>query len=142
VPVLSVGEILQRLGDRFRLLTGGRRTAVPRQQTLQALIDWSWELLPGEDRRLLRCLSVFSGGWTLEAASAVCGATSANSSDGDPDTLGVLDALTLLVERSLVVVEQGPRRDTAPGDDPIRPERLVESNRPMPSGPPPGLLPP
>jgi predicted ATPase len=65
VPVLSVGEILQRLGDRFRLLTGGRRTAVPRQQTLQALIDWSWDLLPEDDRRLLRRLSVFSGGWTL-----------------------------------------------------------------------------
>ena len=74
VPVLSVGEILQRLGDRFRLLTGGRRTAVPRQQTLQALIDWSWDLLPEDDRRLLRRLSVFSGGWTLEAAAAVCDA--------------------------------------------------------------------
>lgn len=108
VPVLSVGEILQRLGDRFRLLTGGRRTAVPRQQTLQALIDWSWDLLPEEDRRLLRRLSVFSGGWTLEAATAICGgAMSDGALDGEPDTLAVLDALTLLVERSLVVVERG-----------------------------------
>ena len=107
VPVLSVGEILQRLGDRFRLLTGGRRTAVPRQQTLQALIDWSWDLLPEEDRRLLRRLSVFSGGWTLEAATAVCGERPTDALDGEPDSLAVLDALTLLVERSLVVVEQG-----------------------------------
>jgi hypothetical protein len=100
VPVLSVDEILERLGDRFRLLTGGRRTAVARQQTLQALVDWSWDLLPEEDRRLLRRLSVFAGGWTLEAATAVCGT---DESDGS----AVLDALTQLVERSLVVVESG-----------------------------------
>ncbi len=100
VPVLSVDEILERLGDRFRLLTGGRRTAVARQQTLQALVDWSWDLLPEEDRRLLRRLSVFAGGWTLEAATAVCGT---DESDGS----AVLDALTQLVERSLVVVEPG-----------------------------------
>jgi predicted ATPase len=62
VTLLSVEEILQRLGDRFRLLTSGRRTAVPRQQTLQALIDWSWDLLDERDRRLLRRLSVFAGG--------------------------------------------------------------------------------
>jgi hypothetical protein len=62
VNVLSVQEIAQGLGDRFRLLTGGRRTAVPRQQTLQALFDWSWDLLSNEDRRLLRRLSVFAGG--------------------------------------------------------------------------------
>jgi predicted ATPase/class 3 adenylate cyclase len=99
VPVLSVTEILDRLGDRFRLLTGGRRTALPRQQTLQALIDWSWDLLSVEDRQLLRRLSVFAGGWTLEAAAAVCA--------DEPDVLAVLDALTRLVERSLVVVEQG-----------------------------------
>ena len=84
VPVLSVGEILERLGDRFRLLTGGRRTAVPRQQTLQALVDWSWDLLPEEDRRLLRRLSVFAGGWTLEAAAAVCGGSGRTSADATP----------------------------------------------------------
>jgi predicted ATPase len=71
VNVLSPDEIAQGLGDRFRLLTGGRRTAVPRQRTLQALIDWSWDLLDDEDRRLLRRLSVFAGGWTLDAAAAV-----------------------------------------------------------------------
>ncbi len=118
VPVLSVTEILARLGDRFRLLTGGRRTALPRQQTLQALIDWSWDLLSVEDRRLLRRLSVFAGGWTLEAAAAVCAGpdavadadTDADTDAGpepEPDVLAVLDALTRLVERSLVVVEQG-----------------------------------
>ena len=112
VPVLSVGEILQRLGDRFRLLTGGRRTAMPRQQTLQALVDWSWDLLPEEDRRLLRRLSVFAGGWSLAAAASVCGSLAVNDPSGtagaEPDTLIVLDALTQLVERSLVVVEPGP----------------------------------
>ena len=69
VNVLSAAEIAQGLGDRFRLLTGGRRTAVPRQQTLQALIDWSWDLLTEADQRLLGRLSVFTGGWTLDAAA-------------------------------------------------------------------------
>ena len=58
------------LGDRFRLLTGGRRTAVPRQQTLHALIDWSWDLLTDADRRLLRRLSIFAGGWTAGRPAA------------------------------------------------------------------------
>ena len=100
VAILSPEEILQRLGDRFRLLTGGRRAAVPRQQTLQALIDWSWDLLAEPDRRLLRRLSVFAGGWTLDAATAVCG-------DGIGDAPDVLDALARLVDRSLVVVDRG-----------------------------------
>ena len=100
VAILSPEEILQRLGDRFRLLTGGRRGAVPRQQTLQALIDWSWNLLAEPDRQLLRRLSVFAGGWTLDAATAVCG-------DGSGDAPDVLDALGRLVDRSLVVVDRG-----------------------------------
>ncbi len=66
--MLSVDQIARRLDDRFRLLTGGRRTALPRQQTLQALIDWSWNLLDEKERQLLQRLSVFSGGWTLNAA--------------------------------------------------------------------------
>ena len=105
VNVLSVEEIAQGLGDRFRLLTGGRRTAVPRQQTLQALIDWSWDLLGEADQRLLRRLSVFAGGWTLEAAATV-------ASDRTPDgalpgaaaRLDTLDGLGRLVDRSLLVV--------------------------------------
>jgi predicted ATPase/class 3 adenylate cyclase len=103
VTVLSVDEILKRLGDRFRLLTGGRRTAVPRQQTLQALIDWSWDLLPEVDRRLLRRLSVFAGGWTIEAAEAIC----ADQTDEHVGTIDTLDALTGLIERSMVVVDRG-----------------------------------
>ena len=61
VSAMSPDDIALRLGDRFRLLAGGRRTAVPRQQTLHALIDWSWDLLTDDDRRLLRRLSVFTG---------------------------------------------------------------------------------
>ncbi len=102
VPVLSVQEIADRLGDRFRLLTGGHRTAVPRQQTLQAAIDWSWDLLVETDRALLRRLSVFAGGWTLEAAAVVTGS-------GDP--IEMLDGIERLVARSLVVVDRaGPTR--------------------------------
>lgn len=72
VRALSVDQINERLDDRFRLLTGGSRTALPRQQTLRALIDWSYDLLTPQEQTLLRRLSVFAGGWTLEAAEAVC----------------------------------------------------------------------
>ncbi len=104
VPVLSVQEIADRLHDRFRLLTGGRRTALPRQQTLQALIDWSWDLLGENERRLLRRLSVFTGGATLDAISTVAG-DSVRGEDGAsaPDTL---ETLGRLVARSLVVVDR------------------------------------
>jgi predicted ATPase len=71
VKLLSVEQISARLDDRFRLLTGGSRTALPRQQTLRALIDWSYDLLSEAERALLQRLSVFSGGWSLEAAEAV-----------------------------------------------------------------------
>ncbi|NIP69428.1 MAG: hypothetical protein GTO04_09690, partial [Planctomycetales bacterium] len=93
--MLTVQQIAARLNDRFRLLTGGRRTALPRQQTLQALIDWSWNLLVEEERLLLRRLSVFSGGWTLEAAQTVSGF--------DPlDEFDVFDGLEQLINKSLV----------------------------------------
>ena len=72
VRSLSVEEIDSRLDDRFRLLTGGSRTALPRQQTLRALIDWGYALLDDRERTLMRRLSVFRGGWTLEAAEHVC----------------------------------------------------------------------
>ena len=104
VNVLSPAEIAQGLGDRFRLLTGGRRTAVPRQQTLQTLIDWSWDLLTEPDQRLLRRLSVFAGDWSLEHAAEV-------AIDPGVDTatarLAALDGLGRLADRSLVVVEHG-----------------------------------
>ena len=73
VSAMSPQEIAVGLGDRFRLLTGGRRTAVPRQQTLHALIDWSWDLLTEDDCRLLRRLSIFAGGWTAGAAANIAG---------------------------------------------------------------------
>ncbi|HEX9091999.1 MAG TPA: adenylate/guanylate cyclase domain-containing protein, partial [Anaerolineales bacterium] len=72
VKAMSPEQIATRLDDSFRLLTGGSRTALIRQQTLRAMIDWSWELLSDNERRLLQRLSVFAGGWTLEAAETVC----------------------------------------------------------------------
>jgi predicted ATPase/class 3 adenylate cyclase len=102
VSAMSPEEIASGLGDRFRLLTGGRRTAVPRQQTLHALIDWSWDLLGDADRRLLRRLSIFVGGWTAAAAASVAGGADAGSGSMD-----AIDALTRLVDRSLVIVDRG-----------------------------------
>ncbi len=98
VRVLSVGQIVARLDDRFRLLTGGSRTALPRQQTLRATMDWSYDLLSAQEGMLLRRLSVFAGGWTLEAAEAVC-------PGDDVAVTDTLDLLTQLVDKSLVVVE-------------------------------------
>jgi predicted ATPase len=72
VKAMSVEQIASRLDDRFRLLTGGSRTALPRQQTLRAMIDWSYDLLSEKEKTLLNRLSVFAGGWTLEAAEKVC----------------------------------------------------------------------
>jgi predicted ATPase len=95
VRVLSVEQILARLDDRFRLLVGGSRTALPRQQTLRALVDWSYDLLPDDERRLLRQMGVFAGGATLEAAEAV----------GADANAHVLSLLTQLVNKSLVAVD-------------------------------------
>jgi predicted ATPase/DNA-binding SARP family transcriptional activator len=100
VRVLPVAELAARLGDRFRLLAGGGRTLDPRQQTLRATVDWSWELLEEPDRRLLRRLSVFSGGWTVAAAEEVCGGDGLDRTD-------VLEGLFRLVDRSLVVAAGG-----------------------------------
>jgi predicted ATPase/serine/threonine protein kinase len=97
VRALSVDEILERLADRFRLLAAGSRTAPSRQQTLRATIDWSWDLLADEERALLRRLSVFAGGFELEAAEAVC-------AGGRVETSDVLDLLSRLVDKSLVTV--------------------------------------
>ena len=93
VKMLTVEQITARLDDAFRLLTGGSRTALPRQQTLRALIDWSYNLLSDEECTVLRRLSVFMGGWTLEAAESVC------------DNPNMLDLLTHLVDKSLVAVD-------------------------------------
>lgn len=109
VRFLSVEQIATRLSDRFRLLTGGSRTALPRQQTLQALIDWSYDLLADKEKRLLQRLAVFAGSWDLEAAEAVAG----DAADDAPlPAVEVLEALAHLVDKSLVVLEDtahGPR---------------------------------
>ena len=99
VRVLEVEEITTRLDDSFRLLTGGSRTALPRQQTLRAMIDWSYNLLSEGEGVLFNRLSVFMGGWTLEAAESICVGE-------EIDTYEVLDLLTGLVDKSLVIVER------------------------------------
>ena len=106
--VMPIEQIATRLDDRFRLLTGGSRTALPRQKTLRATMDWSYDLLTDADRRLLRRLSVFSGGWTLEAAEAVCPDTDAQQPPPEMpiETWEILDFLTSLVDKSLVIYEE------------------------------------
>ncbi|UCG26120.1 MAG: tetratricopeptide repeat protein [Chloroflexota bacterium] len=97
LKALSVEDVAARLDDRFRLLVGNR-TSEPRQQTLQALIDWSYDLLPEQERILMRRLSIFAGGWSLEAAEEVCSGRGINE-------IEVLDLLAQLVDKSLVVTE-------------------------------------
>jgi predicted ATPase/class 3 adenylate cyclase len=99
VRVLSPDQIAAGLGDRFRLLTGGSRSVMPRQQTLRASVDWSYELLSEEERTLFRRLSVFTGGWTLTTVEEVC------AGDGI-DRLAILDLLTSLVDRSMVAIDE------------------------------------
>ncbi|MGH3898277.1 MAG: ATP-binding protein [Pseudonocardiaceae bacterium] len=102
VRMLAPEQISRALSDRFHLLTGGARTVMPRHQTLEASIDWSYELLDDGERALLRRLSVFAGGWTLEAAEQVCPGAGIDRYD-------VLDLLTGLVDKSLVTTDnQGP----------------------------------
>jgi len=94
VKLMSIGQIAARLDDRFRLLVGGSRTALPRQQTLRSLIDWSYDLLSKEEKRLLQFASVFVGGWTLDALEAVA------------DDPGTMEHLEGLVNKSLVVTRE------------------------------------
>ena len=96
---MSLAELHGRLDQRFRLLTGGSRTALERQQTLRATVGWSYSLLTGAERLLLGRLSVFAGGFGLDAAEAVCGS-------GGIDVLDVAGLLGSLVDKSLVVAEQ------------------------------------
>jgi len=93
VKIFTPAQIADRLDSSFKLLTGGSRTAMPRQQTLRALIDWSYQLLDESEQRTFRCLAVFSNGWTFEAAEAVIGEIEA------------WDFLPGLVGKSLVIVE-------------------------------------
>jgi predicted ATPase/DNA-binding NarL/FixJ family response regulator len=105
LKTISVDEIAARLTDRFAFLTGGSSTALPRHQTLQAMMDWSHDLLPTPAQRLWRRLAVFVGGFRLEAAEAIC-------SDDSREQIQIIDLLTILVESSLVQVEEnaGTRR--------------------------------
>jgi len=102
LQMLTLEQIAEHLADRFRLLTGGSRTAVERQRTLRAMMDWSYDLLPETEQTLLNRLSVFMDGFTLEAAEEVC-------SDESVAELDVLDLLQGLVEASMVTFETDPK---------------------------------
>src|SRR5580700_8414319 len=97
---MSIDQLASRLDDRFRLLTSGSRTALPRHRTLRAMVDWSWELLTDAERTVLRRLSVFSGGASLEAAERVCAGDAVEQEQ-------VLDLLTALTEKSLLLNDGG-----------------------------------
>jgi len=116
IKLLTPAQIAARLDDRFRLLTGGSRTALPRQQTLRALIDWSYDLLDVNERWFLRQMSVFAGGWTMEAAEFVVNQdlrgfeprtyeSSGLKNLGGPRQLDALDLLANLVNKSLVRID-------------------------------------
>ena len=98
IRALSVEQIVARLNDAYRLLTGGSRSALPRQQTLRAAMDWSYDLLSPQEQACFRRLSVFAGSFSLEAAEAICA--------GEPgEAYDVLDILSSLIDKSLVLVE-------------------------------------
>ncbi len=99
VKALPVEKILSRLSDRFQLLTGGSRTALPRQQTLRATVDWSYELLSAKEKALLNRATVFAGGFTLEAAEGVI-------PNGHIKDAEVLDLVSALVDKSLIVPDE------------------------------------
>ncbi|QXQ96523.1 BTAD domain-containing putative transcriptional regulator [Streptomyces sp. WY228] len=116
--MLTPRQIADRLDDRFRLLTNGSRTVLPRQQTLRAVVDWSWDLLDAAERAVLRRLSVFAGGCSLAAAEEVC-ALPVPADGVIVDALDVAPLLGSLVDKSLVVA--------APGDDGEMRYRLLET---------------
>ncbi len=103
VRMLSVGDINARLKDRYKILTGGGRVLLERQQTLRALVDWSYDLLEPNERSLLARLSVFAGGFDLAAAEAVCG-------DAPLAPQDMLDLIASLVEKSLVMLDESEER--------------------------------
>ncbi len=118
VRAVDIEELFARLDERFRILTGGNRTALPRQQTMRALIDWSYDLLAPAEQALFRRVAVFAGGFTMDAATAVC-------ADDDLQSWEILDLLTSLVDKSLVVAEIN---ETAASAGKLR-YRLLESTR-------------
>jgi predicted ATPase/predicted Ser/Thr protein kinase len=106
--ILTPQEIDKHLDDRFRLLAGDARGVPERHRTLRAAVDWSYGTLSESEKQMLRALSVFAGGWTIEAAVAVCGPRGRAEDGADLDELGVLDLLTHLVDKSLAVADDGP----------------------------------
>jgi predicted ATPase/DNA-binding SARP family transcriptional activator len=124
VDMFSPEQIASRLDERFNLLTGGSRTALPRQQTLRASIDWSWDLLSEAEQVLMQRLSVFTDGWTLEAAEAVCAGNGIERQQ-------VLDLMNDLVAKSLVIVEeqiQQPRYRLLETTRQYAQEKLLDAN--------------
>jgi len=116
IPVLTPAQIEERLQDRFRLLTGNTRTAVARQRTLEATLDWSYHLLSDRERAVLCRLSVFPASWTIDAAESIC--------DEDGDHAGeMLDLLARLVSKSLVAIDGDGGHE--------RRYRLLETVRPV-----------
>jgi predicted ATPase/class 3 adenylate cyclase len=114
VKVLAPKALAQKLNERFRLLTGGHRTALPRQQTMRAAIDWSYDLLAPDEQRLFRALSIFAGSFAPETTAAVC-------ADEELDEYEIFTHVASLADKSLVNVEHG-------ADDEVR-YRLLESTR-------------
>ncbi len=113
VKVMSIPKLAERLNERFRLLTGGSRAALPRQKTLGALIDWSYDLLTLHERVLFNRAGIFAGGFSLDAVTAVC------TGDGIDET-DVLDLLSSLTDKSLLVADTGPEQERY---------RMLESTR-------------
>jgi non-specific serine/threonine protein kinase len=105
MKILTTAQIAERLADRYHLLTDGSRTDLPRHQTLRALVDWSWELLSSAEQNLLQRLSVFAGGMSLEAVEAVCAGDGIVAHD-------LLDLLTALVNKSLIIVQRKQGQET------------------------------
>jgi predicted ATPase/DNA-binding XRE family transcriptional regulator len=125
IKVFGARELRERLNERFRILTGGGPTVLPRQQTLHALIGWSYDLLSEPERALLRRLSMFAGSFTLAAAEAVC-------PDASLDASLVIELLTGLVEKSLVAAEVGtggPRYRLLESTRAFAQEKLTEAER-------------
>ena len=99
IKIFNVEKIHERLNDRFRLLSGGKRTALPRQQTLTALIDWSYDLLSEEEKIMWSRLSIFSGGWKMEAAEEICSDEMISKHD-------VMDIINSLTEKSIIIYNE------------------------------------
>ncbi|HTU76562.1 MAG TPA: BTAD domain-containing putative transcriptional regulator [Trebonia sp.] len=113
---LTPGQLAERLDDRFALLTGGSRSAMPRHQTLRAVVDWSWDLLSEAERALARRLAVFPAGATLAAAEQVCADRDQPAAGQGLPRAQVVQALSSLVDKSIMAVQDGPGR--TPAEDP------------------------